>query len=61
MMFRLVSFLGVLLGFIFLGFAVIQYLNGGWSFLLSLLLGLFNLYVGMTLLNRSGKKSKDEG
>ncbi|MGB9178143.1 MAG: hypothetical protein WCB68_02770 [Pyrinomonadaceae bacterium] len=58
MMFRLVSFLGVLMGCMFLGFAVIQYLNGGWSFLLSLLLGIFNLYVGITLLNRSGRSGK---
>jgi hypothetical protein len=58
MLFRLVSFLGVLMGFIFLGFAVVQYLNGGWSFLLSLLLGLFNLYVGINLLKRSDKTGK---
>ena len=58
MLFRLVSFLGILMGFIFLGFAVIQYRNGGWSFLLSLLLGLFNLYVGINLLKRSDKVNK---
>ena len=52
--FKLIGAAGVVLGVTFLSFAVIQYLSGGWSFLLSLLLCLVNFFMGINLLKRSG-------
>lgn len=52
-LFKLIGAAGVVMGVIFLSFAVVQYLNGGWSFLLSLLLCLVNFYMGISLLKRN--------
>jgi UPF0716 family protein affecting phage T7 exclusion len=48
---------GVLLGVLFLSFAVLQYLNGGWGFLFPLLLCVINFFMGFNLLKRSGNET----
>jgi uncharacterized membrane protein YqaE (UPF0057 family) len=53
-LFKFIGAAGVVMGVMFLSFAVVQYLNGGWSFLLSLLLCLVNFFMGINLLKRSG-------
>ena len=53
MLFKLIGAAGVVMGVMFLSFAVVQYLNGGWGFLLSLLLCLINFFMGINVLKRS--------